>query len=330
MTDKKWIIKQWGISTVKLFVAVVLIVWLIRSGRFDIKVLHELKSLWVWVCGVILFLGVLAINSRRWQLLLRFQGIFISYGRAFFLSLIGLFFNFFIPGGGVGGDLVKAGYLIRDYKTKKWFIGWSILVDRSLGVFALLFYSALTGLFFFRQLESDLQSYFFFLSLGIFSGLFCFIILVFLPKTKINHFLRSYSMTEKILLPFFFFFQKPKTMMTPFLLSLLSQALLMSMGVLLIFLLDNGLSPWMIFLIFPLGFLTTVLPVSPAGLGVGQAAFYYLFSKIIGDGDFGILTITFIQAVQFLVALIGGFLFVVYRYSGSLNKTEQETLIGPS
>ena len=32
-------------------------------------------------------------------------------------------------------------------------------------------------------------------------------------------------------------------------------------------------------LIFPFGFLATVLPISPAGVGVGQMAFYYLFEK---------------------------------------------------
>ena len=102
-------------------------------------------------------------------------------------------------------------------------------------------------------------------------------------------------------------------MIVPFLLSLVSQALLMGLGVCLVFLLDPGFSPWMIFLIFPFGFLATVLPISPAGLGVGQAAFYYLFAKVTGSGDFGVLTITFVQAVQFLVALAGGFLFVAYR-----------------
>ena len=314
MVNKKWIIKQWGIFVLKLFVALILIVWLIRSGRFELKTLYKLKSFWIWVCGTIFFLGVLAVNSRRWQILLRFQGVFVSYGRVFYLSLIGLFFNFFIPGGGVGGDLVKAGYLMGDYKTRRWFIGWSILVDRFFGVLALLFYSALTGLLFHNQLKPDLQSHFFFLSLGIFLSLFVFIILVvFIPKAKTDRVLRSHPLTEKTLLPLFFFFQKPKAMIVPFLLSLLSQALLMGLGVFLIFLLNPDFSPWMIFLIFPFGFLATILPVSPAGLGVGQAAFYYLFSEVAGSGDFGILTITFVQAVQFLGALIGGFLFVAYR-----------------
>ena len=208
MVNKKWIIRQWWISLLKLSMALILIIWLIQSGRFELKTLYKLKSLWIWICGVTLFLGVLAINSRRWQILLKFQGVPISYGRTFCLSLIGLFFNFFIPGGGVGGDLIKAGYLMRDYKTRRWFIGWSILVDRVFGVLALLFYSALTGLFFYDQLESDLQSYFFFLSLGILMVFFVFIILIlFIPGTKVDRFLRSHSITEKHCFHFFSFFR---------------------------------------------------------------------------------------------------------------------------
>ncbi len=314
MINKKWAIRQRCILLLKLSLALTLIIWLIQSRRFELTTLHKLKSPWIWIYGVTLFSGVLAINARRWQILLKLQGVPVPYGRVFCLSLIGLFFNFFIPGGGVGGDLVKAGYLMRSHKTMmKWVIGWSVLVDRVLGVSALLFYSALTGLLFHSQLESNLQPRFFFLSLGILSGFFIFILLLlFIPGTKMDRFLHSHSMIEKTLLPLFFFFQKPGTMLVPFLLSLISQALLMGLGVCLVVFLNPGLPPWMIFLIFPFGFLATVLPISPAGVGVGQAAFYYLFEKITDLGNFGVLTITFVQAVQFLVALAGGFLFVTY------------------
>ena len=165
MINKKRIINQWGIPLLKLTLALVLIIWLIQSGRFELKTLYKLKSPWIWVGGIILFLGTLAFNSRRWQILLNLEGIRPSYTRVFYLSLIGLFFNFSIPGGGVGGDLVKAVYLMRDYKTKKWFIGWSVFVDRVFGVLALLFYSAFTGLVFHGQLKPNLQSWFFFISL---------------------------------------------------------------------------------------------------------------------------------------------------------------------
>ena len=321
MINSKPVFRQYLASILKLVVALSLLLWLIQSGRFDLDQLKSLKSLWVWVVGVLLFFGVVVINSKRWQILLNLEKVSISYTQALRLSLIGVFFNFFVPGGGVGGDVVKAGYLIKAHRAKGYFIGWSVLVDRVFGVLALLFFSALTGLLFYPQLAVDLQFGFFSLSLSIFIGFFIFTaLLLFSPRSKIKSILCSHSFLEKTLLPLFFFFRRPGFMILPFVLSLVSQALVMGVGLSLFFLLDPGFPLWMIFLVFPFGFLATVLPISPAGLGVGQAAFYYLFDKVAGHGEFGVLTVTFFQAVQFAVGLLGGLLFVVYKQKdGSTN-----------
>ena len=58
--------------------------------------------------------GVVEICAGvRWQLLLRVQGIALSWTRVFMLLLIGVFFNFIIPGG-TGGDVVKIFYLLKE------------------------------------------------------------------------------------------------------------------------------------------------------------------------------------------------------------------------
>src|SRR5687768_8429401 len=49
------------------------------------------------------------LSAVRWQWLLRVQGIRLSWARVLLLTLIGVFFNFFIPGG-TGGDVVKVYY----------------------------------------------------------------------------------------------------------------------------------------------------------------------------------------------------------------------------
>ena len=272
-----------------------------------------MNSPWIWLIGLGLFFLVLIINSKRWQILLSFEEVKISFIQSFQLSLMGLFFNFFMPGG-AGGDVVKAGYLMGQYGGKRWFIGWSALVDRLFGLSALLLYAGVTGVLFKSYLEPPWQKAFFLMGLVILMGFgVLLLVLNVFPKKKAMEFLQSHPWLEKSLLPLFYFFQKPKQMILPFLMSLLSQAINLGMGIFLVYHLQVTLPLWMLFLLFPFGFLATILPLSPAGLGVGQLAFYSLFHQVAGQGDFGVLMISFYQAVQFLFGVLGGLLFVLYR-----------------
>ena len=86
-----------------------------------------------------LLIGVLAyglvelLTGVRWQLLLRVQGIQLGWGRMFLLMLIGVFFNFCIPGG-TGGDVVKIFYLVKETPGQRALAMLSVLVDRMLGL----------------------------------------------------------------------------------------------------------------------------------------------------------------------------------------------------
>ncbi len=82
--------------------------------------------------------GVVEICAGvRWQLLLRVQGIVLSWARIFMLLLIGVFFNFIIPGG-TGGDVVKIFYLLKETPGKRAQALLAVLVDRLIGLFALI------------------------------------------------------------------------------------------------------------------------------------------------------------------------------------------------
>lgn len=307
------LLKRWLITIFKIGMAAGLIYWIIESGRFEIGDLQKISSCLVWFVGVGLFSIVILIISKRWQILLQFDGVQITYWSAVRLSFIGIFFNFFMPGG-VGGDVIKASYLMRENSNNKWFIGWSILFDRILGLMALILCSGVTGLFFYSKLDESLRSGFFTLSLMI---VICFSALVglvvFVRKDKMDRMLKSHSLAEKALSPPYFFLREPKKIALPFLLSLCSQAISISIGGFLIYYLNVAIPIWLFLLIFPFGFLATVLPISPAGIGVGQAAFSFLFENVAGNGEFGVLFITFFQAIQFIVGLLGGVFFIFYN-----------------
>ncbi len=82
----------------------------------------------------------------RWYWLLRAAKVQISMGLVLRLHLIGLFFSGFLPGG-TGGDLVKGFYLLRGRdKTEGATAIKTMVVDRFAGTFGLIWLAAITNL----------------------------------------------------------------------------------------------------------------------------------------------------------------------------------------
>jgi uncharacterized membrane protein YbhN (UPF0104 family) len=91
-----------------------------------------------WLLGGIVANGLVEfLSGIRWQLLLRVQGIALSWSRVTMLLLIGVFFNFIIPGG-TGGDVAKVFYLLKETPGQRSQALLSVLVDRLFGLFALI------------------------------------------------------------------------------------------------------------------------------------------------------------------------------------------------
>jgi len=93
-------------------------------------------------CLAVSFLCIytqLALTAVRWFTLLRAAGVKCSFREAFSLQMQGMFFSQFLPGGSVGGDVVKAGILAtRTPPGGKFNVVFSIFVDRLCGLGSLL------------------------------------------------------------------------------------------------------------------------------------------------------------------------------------------------
>jgi hypothetical protein len=71
----------------------------------------------------------------------------------------------------------------------------------------------------------------------------------------------------------------------------------------------------------PLGFVATALPIAPAGVGVGQLAFVFLFQAYAkGNGDVGASAITAFQLATLVWGLVGAVLYVRYKSPVPLNE----------
>jgi uncharacterized protein (TIRG00374 family) len=74
------------------------------------------------------------VAAWRWRLLLRTQGIPVTGREAVSLTFLGNFFNQVVPGGLVGGDILKAVYAARGRERAAHAVV-SVFVDRVLGLF---------------------------------------------------------------------------------------------------------------------------------------------------------------------------------------------------
>jgi uncharacterized protein (TIRG00374 family) len=84
------------------------------------------------------------ITLIRWWTLVCAQDIPLSLSDAIRLGCVGIFFNTFLPGS-VGGDIVKAAFIVRERKDRRTIAVATILLDRAIALWALFFLMTVAG-----------------------------------------------------------------------------------------------------------------------------------------------------------------------------------------
>jgi len=103
-----------------------------------------------WIAAAILAYVIVEVAAAvRWGILLKVQGINLSWMRITGLFLIGMFYNQFLPGG-TGGDIVKTYLLWKETPDKKAGALLAVLFDRMIGLIALI---VITGVLIFLRYD---------------------------------------------------------------------------------------------------------------------------------------------------------------------------------
>ena len=127
----------------QLAVTVAVLYWVFHDPGKRAQMVVALKLAdyrWVGI-AIVTYLVVEIAAFVRWQILLKVQGISLSLPRVAGLSLIGMFYNQFLPGG-TGGDIIKSYLLLKETPRKKAGALLAVLFDRLIGLVALV---TLTG-----------------------------------------------------------------------------------------------------------------------------------------------------------------------------------------
>jgi len=264
---------------------------------------------------------IFVIASFRWRMLLKVQGVTLGFFRIFHLTMIGIFFNNFVPGL-TGGDFVKAYYVSRETHKKTEAIT-TVFLDRAVGLFALSTLAAVMVLVNITRPEFRSASIvvYAFLIMGILAavtfysqrvrrrlvgrlGRISFLerALSFIPIRKI-----AGDIDRALIL----YRKHKRAVLMAILVSFLAHSIsiLANFGYGQALGLNAGIGDY--FLLVPIIAMITSLPILPAGWGVGEAAYVFGFS-LVGVPATQAITLSVVYRISHNIfwGLPGGVMFM--------------------
>lgn len=303
---------------IKVGIAVAIIYLMIKKGLLDIETMFRVLTIGdLLICLFLVLLG-LVFSSFRWMALLNGQGFRAHVSQVFSLQLVGLFFNFIVPGG-VGGDLIKGYYLVRSQEHEKFLAATSIFVDRVIGLWTMIIIVVVSGFFIIPEFSTNPKVFVIYKSVLVAGGLFTLGLAMAFSK-KINESGFIQKVTAKIIYGDFLFkcyesihsYCSHKTSIVQaiwlsFATQMSSIAFFYVVGESLGAPLD--LKSYMF--IVPLGFVCSSLPITPASIGIGQVVFLAIFNLYMGSKtQIGPNSVSLFQILTFVWGLVGGGIYL--------------------
>ncbi len=133
-----------GKLLLKYGIALILLAYVLYKNRSGLREVFQ-RSIHIepLIFAVLIYIVGLMITFMRWHLLVRAVDLPFSRYDATRLGLVGFFFNTFLPGS-IGGDVVKAVAIARE-NSRRALAASTVLVDRIVGLWALIWFVALVG-----------------------------------------------------------------------------------------------------------------------------------------------------------------------------------------
>jgi glycosyltransferase 2 family protein len=320
-------VKSILLQVLKCAFGVGIFVFLVASGQVDLSNIRDAFFPSAWMPAAILMFGVsLLMVSLRWRLLLISQGVQLSVKQVLRLTFIGHFFNIVIPGT-VSGDVVKVYYITRG-REKKVAAGFSVLMDRLIGLVVLIGVTAVAMLSQWSTVEAipQLKQLAFFVLLAFFGVCAGFLFYIFKKKfTLSERWPASVRHVWDVLWSY-------RSHMDKVALSALLTVVNFGTNVFVVYAAAQSLGestiPFTQYLFFvPIGFFVMSFPIAPAGLGVGQGVFLLLFQWVLGQTTtVGADSITLYQMTLLVWAMIGMVVYLFHRQGASAPGSQKEVV----
>lgn len=322
---------------VRMVIAVLLLVWLVRSGSLDfgaLAIFFERPAL--LIANLAVFVGTFLIAAVRWRLLLRIAGIQLSLWRAVHLTFTGVFFNVVAPGN-VGGEVVKAIYVARDLPPEMRPNVYLIaLLDRLVAVAGLVAVAVVLSIGA-RAVSGDSQ-------LGDPTTAIALLALVTLVLPVVGLVLvrrfakrvesstaglsRMGKLRTRLVAAAKLVAERPGALALGLGLSIAIHVCgIIWFSAVASAVLDQHVSVARMAAVYPLGMLSVLLPISYAGFGVGHVAFRQLFAMVGLTGGANVLNVYLIG--QIVPCLFGVIPYLFLKREGAPSQTELQLEANP-
>jgi uncharacterized protein (TIRG00374 family) len=271
-----------------------------------LRAFKELDRTGVWSALGFLGLGLLASVSRWWRLL-AIAGCATRWTSAMRLTLLGFFFNLVVPGL-TGGDVIKAVLVVREHPERRTHALMSVIVDRVLGLVALLGLAATVVLVSgerFRELRWPVTLTFAAMAGGLWVVMHDFprrllrfdALIARLPLREqvqgVDRALRIYS-------------ARPIELVGAFALSAVNHLCVAAAVWALGRAFGDSLSYFEYVGVTSIANAVSALPIAPAGWGVGEAAFGYIFGLLGAATTLGVAVSVTYRLLNMGIGLVGG------------------------
>lgn len=313
-------------------ITIFLLWWIFRKPETRADMATALQTAdYLWLLPGIISVGIACLlQTERWRLLLKVQGISLGWFRTLRIYLIGLFFNLFLLGA-TGGDVVKIFYAMRETASKKSAAFLSVVVDRMMGLLALVVIAAVLCTLRFNELMAKpvLMG-----SLALIMGVMVGVVFVgfivdrFQLAHKLPRWLPLHAKIIEFATAFSIYTRDLRTMGLTFALSVPAHLL----NFLAFYFAARAFGAFAgpsgvldIFSVLPIINTITALPISLSGVGIREQLFYDLFHTLFGTTESVavMISITGFMMTVFW-ALVGGCIYLVYRPSGGIHLKEVE------
>ncbi len=310
-------------TALQIAVSLALIAWIFHDGHKRAQIIEALQAanLTWFLPGLAAFGLVLILQTQRWQLLLRAIGIRFTWLRAWQLVMVGMFFNFVLPGA-TGGDVVKIFYAMRESGPEKAGAFLSIVLDRVMGLLALALVSAVVVLWKFQALMSTpiAQGLLAAIALILGGAVAVTTVAVMVAALHLENRLPARMPLRRGILDLAvatrLYAKSPVTLLAAFALSVIVHVLIFSTFYFSAraFLAALGLAD--IYSVMPIVNTLTSLPISLQGVGVREQLFEHLLAGLYGTpAAIADLVSLGGYLITVIWSLVGGIVFMLYRPS---------------
>ena len=309
--------RRW-LAAFRTLIGIGLIAYLVAAGAIDWSSIADLFRVWR---PTLLAFGLLSLVvtlvSLRLRILMAAQAMELPLGPALRLTLIGGFFDAFLPGSN-GGDVARVVLAVRSNPGIRSRIAAVIIVDRVVGAFSLLALPLLVviaivpfgvarppildGLLLIAALGAIVLAAT--LVLGTRDGTRPIIVGAF-DRVRLGAQAATFLDTIEG------FSGRTAAVLYAFLISLVVQGLVVAALMLLAVATSGTGFTWGLIMVIPFGMFANALPVTPGGIGVGEAAFAALFATMGATG--GAAALIGWRVLTTMFDLIGGVLFAIGR-----------------